>query len=244
MTADYDHEEQVRRVYRPGSPAAPLNDAAALDSPTALGVGYAGYESAPATTNPVPTVDTSVGYQGYERDRVTDTPDVDTASGYRGYDRDTYSYQHDPDLYELHGDEQQGIKLYQERLVANKTRQKTGEVSIGKNVQTETASVSVPIEKERVVIERNAVASGAAVTPGEAAFQEGEVARMNVYEETADVRKEAFVREEVHVQKVVDQETVTLEDRIRREELNVDTEGHPNVGQPNQPSVQPAAKRI
>jgi uncharacterized protein (TIGR02271 family) len=215
MTADYDHEEQVRKVYRPSTP---LDNAAGLDSPAALGVGYAGSESAPATANPVPTVDTSVGYQGY--------------------DRDTYNYQHEPDLYELHDDEdQQGLKLYQERLVGSKTRQKTGEVSIGKNVQTETASVSVPIEKERVIIQRTAVASGAAVTPGEATFQEGEVARMDVYEETADVRKEAFVREEVHVQKVVDQETVTLEEKIRREELNVDTEGNPQMGQPNQQSA-------
>jgi uncharacterized protein (TIGR02271 family) len=216
MTADYDHEEQVRKVYRPSL----INNAADSDSPTALGVGYAGYDSAPTTTNTVPTVDTSVGYQGY--------------------DRDTYSYQHEPDLYDLKDDEQQGLKLYQERLVANKTRQKTGEVSIGKNVQTETASVSVPIDKERVVIQRTAVASGAAVNPDATAFQEGEVARMDVYEETADVRKEAFVREEVHVQKVVDQETVTLEEKIRREELNVDTEGNPNVGQAGQQS----AKRI
>ena len=66
------------------------------------------------------------------------------------------------------------------------------------------------------------------------------MARADVYEETADVRKEAFVREEVHVKKVVDQETVTLEEKIRREELNVDTEGNPQVGQANQR----AAKRI
>lgn len=211
MTADYDHEEEVRKVYRP---SAPVDTARGLETPAALGVGYAGYDKAPLTANPVPTVDTS--------------------SGYQGYDRDTYDYHHEPDLYQLHDEDQQGIKLYQERLIANKSRQKTGEVSIGKNVQTETASVSVPLEKERVVIQRNAVTSGEAVTPGEAAFQEGEVARMDVYEETADVRKETFVREEVQVQKVVDQETVTLEEEIRREELKVDTQGKPQVGQPNQ----------
>jgi len=228
MTADYDHEEQVRRVYRPS-----LSDnTAALDSPAALGVGYAGYDSAPLSTNPVPTVDSSVGYQGYERE-VNADPAVGEISGYQGYDRGTYSYQHDPDLYNLRDDDPQGLKLYQERLVANKTRQKTGEVSVGKNVQTETASVSVPIEKERVIIQRTPAASDTAVTLDGTAFQEGEVARMDVYEETADVRKEAFVREEVHVQKVVDQETVTLEEKIRREELNVDTEGNPQVGRTN-----------
>ena len=48
------------------------------------------------------------------------------------------------------------LKLYQERLVADKHREKTGEVTVGKRVETETARVSVPIEKERVVVERTA----------------------------------------------------------------------------------------
>jgi uncharacterized protein (TIGR02271 family) len=217
MTADYEHEEQVRQVYRPTlDTAAPLDNATSLESPAALGVGYAGAASAPSTTNPVPSVDTSAGYQGY--------------------DRSNYSYdQHDPDLYQLHHEDQQSLKLYQERLVASKTRQKTGEVSIGKTVQTENASMSIPVERERVVIQRTATASGQAVAPGEATFQEGEVARMDVYEETADIHKEAFVREEVRVQKVVDQDTVTANEQVRREELDVDTEGNPVIGQPNQP---------
>ena len=46
------------------------------------------------------------------------------------------------------------IKLYEERLTVNKHRDKTGEVSIGKRVETETKSVSVPIERERLVIDR------------------------------------------------------------------------------------------
>jgi uncharacterized protein (TIGR02271 family) len=206
MTADYDHEERVRQVYRPNSlesGVTPLDNNAALDTPAALGVDYANAGAVPA---------------------------IDTSSGYQGYDRDTYSYDRDPGLYDLHAEGQQSLKLYQERLVANKVRQKTGEVTIGKHVQTETASVSVPLEKERVVIERSAVAPGAAVAPGEATFQEGEVARMDVYEETADIRKEAFVREEVQVKKVVDQDTVVADEQIRREELDVDTEGNPVVG--------------
>jgi uncharacterized protein (TIGR02271 family) len=217
MTADYEHEERVREVYRPSSAmgSTPLESGASLDSPTALGVGYAGAASAPPTANTAPTIDTSVGYQGY--------------------DRDSYSYDHEPDLYGMHDEGQQSLKLYQERLVANKIRQKTGEVSIGKHVETETASVSVPVEKERVVIQRSVPTSSRVVAPGEANFQEGEVARMEVYEETADIHKEAFVREEVRVQKVVDQDTVVADERVRREELDIDTEGNPVVGQPTPP---------
>lgn len=180
MPVDYEHEEQVRGVYRPMSA-----DTAALDTPTPL-----------------------------------------------DYDRDTYAYDRDPALYDLDDRAHQNLRLYEERLIANKTRAKTGEVVVGKRVETETSKVSVPLEKERVVIERTTpTGTGAAVTPGETAFREGEVARVEVYEEAADIRKEAFVREEVSVRKEVDQETVNAEETLRREELNVDTEGRPVVDQ-------------
>ena len=76
--------------------------------------------------------------------------------------------------------------------------------------------------------------AGTAVAPGEVNFTEGEVARIEVYEETPDIHKEAFVREEVRVRKVVERDTVEAEETIRREELDVNTEGHPVVNDPNQ----------
>ncbi len=169
-TIDYDHEEQVRGIYRPSM------------------------------------------------------PNIDA-----GYDRDTYSYDKEPALYNVNEQDHQSLRLYQERLIASKTRQKTGEVAIGKHVETETARVSVPIDKERVVIQRTAGNTGAVIPASEANFQEGEVARIEVYEEIPNIQKEAFVREEVRVTKVVDHDTVTAEEQVRREELDVDTEGRPVV---------------
>jgi uncharacterized protein (TIGR02271 family) len=196
MMVDYDHEEQVRSVYRGGTPAA-------------QGVGYAGAASAPPTANTLPTI-------GVEQ-------------GYAGYDRDSYAYAKEPDLYAIDEQNHPSLKLYEERLVAGKTRQKTGETVISKHVETETAQASVPIEKERVVIERVPVNSGTAVAPGEANFKEGEVSRMEIYEEVPEFHKEAFVREEVRVSKVVDKETATAEETLRREELVVDNQGNPVV---------------
>jgi len=187
-TIDYDHEEQVRGVYRPS-----IVDAAASD------VGYAGSDNAPLV-------------------------DLDA-----GYDRDTYSYDKEPALYDVNDQDHQSLRLYQERLIASKTRQKTGEVAIGKHIETETARVSIPIDKERVVIQRTAVNTGMVIPASEANFQEGEMARIEVYEEVPDIQKEAFVREEVRVTKVVDHDTVTAEEQVRREELDVDTEGRPMV---------------
>ncbi len=141
-----------------------------------------------------------------------------------------YDYQQEPALYELNEQDHQTFKLYQERLIANKIRAKTGEVIVGKHTETETAKVSVPIDKERVVIERvTPTNAGEAVTPGSVTFDTGEVTRIDLYEETADIHKEAFLREEVRVNKVVDHETIEGEETLRREELDVNTQEHPNV---------------
>ena len=146
------------------------------------------------------------------------------------YDQNTYSYdEHDASLYALNEQDHQSLKLYEERLIADKQRAKSGEVVIGKRVETETAQVAVPVEKERVVIERSTPADMGEVAPGSVHFQEGEVARVEVYEEEADVQKQAFVREEVEIRKEVERDTVEATETVRREELDVDIEGNPNL---------------
>ena len=140
---------------------------------------------------------------------------------YRGVENES-----DPSLYShQETDDNQSLKLYEERLVASKERFRAGAVTIGKRVETETANVSVPVEKEKVVIERSKVTNTNAVEPGEAAFQDGEIAKVEVYEESADIEKQAFVREEVTVRKQVDRDIVSAQDTLRREELEVETEG-------------------
>ncbi len=121
------------------------------------------------------------------------------------------------------------VKLYEERLVVDKERQKAGEVSIGKHVETQTQSVAVPVEKERIVIERTTPTNERVVSPGAADFSGGEVARVDIYEESAEIGKEAFVREEVRVRKEVEHETVQAEETIRREELDIDVDGNPTI---------------
>lgn len=145
------------------------------------------------------------------------------------YDRNSYTYQQDASLYGLDEQNHKELRLYEERLVANKTRQKVGEVAVSKRVETEVATATVPVEKERIVIETTQAGAETVVTPGEDAFREGEVARVEVYEETPDVHKEAVVREEVNLRKEVSRETVDAEEQLRRERLDVTTTGHPNL---------------
>ena len=119
----------------------------------------------------------------------------------------------------------EAIKLYEERLIVETDREKTGEVSVGKRIEVETAHVSLPLDKERVVIER--VAAGEAVAVGADAFQDDSAIRVELYEEAPEIRKETFVREEVTIRKEVTHETVDAEETLRREELEVNTQDHP-----------------
>ncbi|MCC0177143.1 YsnF/AvaK domain-containing protein [Waterburya agarophytonicola K14] len=120
-------------------------------------------------------------------------------------------------------DDREKIRLYEERLMVNKQREKSGEVAIGKRVETETAAVAIPVERERIVIERSDVVDGGVVTPGTANFADAETVRMEAYEETAEIEKQAFVREEVNIRKEVERDTVEARETIRREELEVET---------------------
>jgi uncharacterized protein (TIGR02271 family) len=172
--------------------------------------------------------DMTIDYDYEERIRNVFRPTTATAAR-PTHDRNTYNYEHDRSLYQANEGNHQKIKLYEERVFANKTRQKTGEVTVGKHIETETARVSVPVDKERVIIERTSPTDATEVAPGTANFREGEVARLEVYEETADIQKKAFVREEVSIRKEVEHDTVEASETVRREELDVDVDGNPII---------------
>ena len=217
LEIDYDYEENVRGVYR--TPAVGASVSSATDYVAPVDTTAPLEASAPLETAPLDSA-----YSAARTSAMADQTGYATTD--TTYNRDTYKYQQEPSLYEMNEQDHQSLKLYQERLVANKKRVKSGEVAIGKHVETETARVSVPIEKERVVIERvTPTDAGRTVAPGEATFGKAEVAHVEIYEETADIHKEAFVREEVKVSKVVEQETVEAQETLRREELDVNTDG-------------------
>lgn len=206
---DYDYEEQVRGIYRRSDyRTAPVETSGVLESPT------------PVETSGVLESPTSV--ETSDRQTTSESKTIPT------YTPDTYRYEHEPDLFELNEQNHQILRLYEERLITSKHRRKRGEVTVGKHVETETARVAVPVEKEHVIIEHlTPEDAGRTVSPGVADFREGEVTRMEIYEETPEVRKEAFVREEVRVKKVVEQDTVETQDTVRREELDVNAPGLP-----------------
>lgn len=127
------------------------------------------------------------------------------------------------------------FQLYEERLIANKKQVKTGEVAIAKHTEKYIAQVSIPLEKERVVLEQIPVEDETIVDPSEADFNQKELARVEIYEQTAAIEKKTFVREQFKVRKEVEQKDFEVEDEIRREELNIDVKDKNHIDSEWQP---------
>jgi stress response protein YsnF len=127
--------------YETGPPAP-------TDTPISSGVGYAGYETGPpaptdtpissgagyagyGTGSPAPTyapTSYGVGYDGYENALPTPVraPSPDTEHSAAVDHCDSYTYQQDPSLYETNNQNHQRLKLYEERLVANRKQHNLG----------------------------------------------------------------------------------------------------------------------
>ncbi|HET6573515.1 MAG TPA: YsnF/AvaK domain-containing protein [Fimbriiglobus sp.] len=118
------------------------------------------------------------------------------------------------------------MPLREEQLRSHKTTEPAGKVNVRKEVHTERKSVTVPVEREEVVIERRP-ASGRS-SGGDLKAEE---IRIPVKEEKVKVSKEAVVKEEVNIGKRKVRDNKTVSDDVRSEELVVESEGGAKVRQ-------------
>ena len=122
------------------------------------------------------------------------------------------------------------IQLYEERLVTQKQRVKTGEIRISKQTVTESVDTAVPVTKEKVIIEIESVYGGETrVDFGDAQVGEDGAVRMGIYEEQAEVCRRIVPYQNVTVRKEIVQDVATTQEIIRREELDIQTDGTPYV---------------
>jgi uncharacterized protein (TIGR02271 family) len=117
------------------------------------------------------------------------------------------------------------IQLREEQLRVDKTPVKTGDVKVRKEVHTDHRTVSVPVEREEVIIERRPAGGHAA---GDI---EAEEIRIPVKEEQVRVSKETVAKEEVRVGKRKVRDTKKVSEDVKREELVVETDGEAKVRQ-------------
>jgi len=115
------------------------------------------------------------------------------------------------------------VQLREEKLRVTKTPVRTGDVKVRKEVHTDHKTVTVPVEREEIVIEHRP-ATGPATGDVKA-----EEIRIPVQEEKVNVSKQTQVKEEVRVGKRKVSDTEQVSDDVRREELVVETEGKAKV---------------
>ena len=123
--------------------------------------------------------------------------------------------------------EEISLELREETLSATKTANQAGEVELRKVVHEKEQQIPVNLQHEQVVIERHAVDRPA--DAGEINDMQDEVIRVPVYEEQAQLQKQARVREEVTIGKEAVQEQQTLSGTTRHEHVEVVNSGDVEV---------------
>ena len=125
---------------------------------------------------------------------------------------------------------EQSIQLYEERLFAQKQRVKTGEVKISKTIVTETSQEDIPITREKIVIEIESIySSQTRVDFGEAEVSADGTVRMGIYEEQTEVCRQIVPYQNVSIRKESVRDVVSTQQVVRKEELDVQIEGNPEV---------------
>lgn len=168
------------------------------------------------------------------------------SSGWTGYQSDAPMYtaeeiRNDRDLYSktsVTGPGQQGssgttasgqaIPVIEEQLEVGKRAVQRGGVRIYRHITETPVQESVQLREERVTIERSAVDEPASAADIEA-FKEGTIEVRETSEEPV-VGKTARVVEEVRVGKEVSERTETIQDTVRRTDVEVEQLGAQATG--------------
>jgi uncharacterized protein (TIGR02271 family) len=128
-------------------------------------------------------------------------------------------------------DSERVMELREEQLDVHTERMQTGEVSLRKEIITETRTVEVPVTREEIVVERRALdgepREGSLDTAG-LDMDQKEI-RIPVSEEFVHIDKKVVPREEIRVSKEKITDTKTLSEDVRREEAQVDSDGKVSI---------------
>ncbi len=124
-------------------------------------------------------------------------------------------------------DQEKRLSLREERLRVDKERVQRGEARIGKDVVSQVQSVDVPVYREELYIERRPASGSSAAASPIGADQE---IRIPLSEERVSVSKDTVVTGEVVVGKRRIEDTQTVSDTVRHEELRVDDDTADRVG--------------
>ncbi|MDQ3377257.1 MAG: DUF2382 domain-containing protein, partial [Actinomycetota bacterium] len=118
---------------------------------------------------------------------------------------------------DLEDEDELRVRRSEEELRVGTREREAGSVNVRKSVRTDRERIEVPTRREEVSVERVPVEGETT----EARIGEDEVS-VPVVEEEAVVEKRPVVKEEIRIRKDVVEETETVEEDVRREEIEVD----------------------
>ncbi|KIL76937.1 YsnF/AvaK domain-containing protein [Bacillus badius] len=121
--------------------------------------------------------------------------------------------------------DEQRIRLREERLEVDKERVQKGEVYVEKDIVEEPRTVDVNVERDEVYVERRAVDEVAAARDTSPIVDDDHTIRIPITEEHVEVTKRPVVSEELVIGKRKVQDTETVSDTIKREEAHIAKEG-------------------
>ena len=116
------------------------------------------------------------------------------------------------------------IQRTEEELRAGTREREAGTLRVRKRVRTDREQVEVPTRREEVTVDRVPVEG----ETSEADIGEEEI-RVPVTEEEAVVEKRPVAKEEVRIRKDAVEDTETVEEDVRREEVEVDDDTQPGT---------------
>jgi uncharacterized protein (TIGR02271 family) len=143
------------------------------------------------------------------------------SAGFDYENQEQYADQGRENVAQDFADEGHRIQLISEVLRVRKDRVQRGEVRLRKEVVTETQNIEVPVSREEIVVERVPVEG----RPASGDIGSEKEIRVPLSEERITVEKKPIVKEEVRVGKRAVEDTKTVSDKARREELRVEKEG-------------------
>ncbi|MBU3180384.1 YsnF/AvaK domain-containing protein [Clostridium psychrophilum] len=122
-------------------------------------------------------------------------------------------------------DDSAKLSLRKEELDINKNRVQKGDVEISKEILEEQKRVDVPVSCEEVVIERRSLNNEASDSP----ITNEETIRIPVNEEKVNVDKHTVVTGEILAHKRELENTVHIDETLKREEAHIDKNGDANI---------------
>jgi uncharacterized protein (TIGR02271 family) len=124
------------------------------------------------------------------------------------------------------------IPVREEELRVHRQEVVTGEIVIRKEVITEQKTITVPVTREELVIERRAGTGQPSDQPldqgeemDDEILKDGGTLRIVLHEEQVHVQKQVVVKEEIFISKRSIQETKHFEETLRHEEAHIERVG-------------------